>query len=107
MYSGGFLTANIAPLLDKNCKSIILDGEMMGWHKTRNTFGTKGQNFDVKNLTEKSYHQPCFVAFDILLYNDKVLINKPYSERLKYLNTAFKEKEGIMHLSKVTKVSSA
>lgn len=78
----------------------------MGWHKTKKKFGSKGQNFDVKKLSDSSQHQPCFVAFDILLYNDKLLINKPYSERLEYLNSAFMEKEGILSRSEINKVSN-
>lgn len=78
----------------------------MGWHKVRQKFSSKGSNFDVKKLSVTSHHQPCFVAFDILLYNDKILLHKPYSERLKYLNSAFTEREGVMCRSEITKVSN-
>lgn len=78
---------------------------MMGWHKERKSFSSKGGNFDVKNLVKTSKHQPCFVAFDILLYNDEVLLEKPYSERFKYLKSAFTEKEGALILAKTKAVS--
>ncbi|KAJ8665207.1 hypothetical protein QAD02_006869 [Eretmocerus hayati] len=102
----GFLSPNITPLLNNNCHSIILDGEMMGWHKEDKVFGCKGMSFDVKKLTESSKYQPCFVAYDILLYNDEVLMNRPILERLDYLKRAFVEKEGVLVLSKTTTVSN-
>ena len=77
----------------------------MGWHKERQSFGSKGLNYDVKKLTEHSKHQPCFVAYDILLYNDESLLNKTYSERLSRLRIAFSEKEGVLMLCKSNLVS--
>ncbi|XP_058794826.1 DNA ligase 4-like isoform X3 [Phymastichus coffea] len=104
--NSGFLTSNISRLLNRQCHSIILDGELMGWHKERRTFGSKALSYDVKKLTSKSHHQPCFVAYDILMYNDEVLINKPYSARFDYLKFAFKEEEGILMLSSNDTVSN-
>ncbi|XP_011501770.1 PREDICTED: DNA ligase 4 [Ceratosolen solmsi marchali] len=104
--SGRFLTSNIALLLNKNIHTIILDGELMGWHKRNKNFGSKGYSYDVKKLTEKSNYQPCFVAYDILIYNDEHLINKVYSERLNYLKSAFTEKEGILMMCKTKTVSN-
>lgn len=104
--SGGFLTKKIAPLLSPNCRSIILDGELMGWHKDKKTLGSKGMPFDVKKLTANSRHQPCFVAFDIVMYNDQLLINVPYKDRLPLLNAAFKEADGILLRSTITTVST-
>lgn len=104
---GGFLSKNIAPLLHKSCRSLILDGEMMGYHKERKTFGTKALSYDVKKLTEKSKHQPCFVAYDIILYNDDPLLDKPYTERLTYLRKAFSEKEGVIMLCETVTVTKS
>ena len=104
--SGGFLTAKIASLLNPNCSSIILDGELMGWHKDRKTLGSKGMPFDVKKLTQNSRHQPCFVAFDIVMYNDQLLVNVPYKDRLPIMNNAFREAEGILVRSTITNVST-
>ncbi|XP_016845791.1 DNA ligase 4 isoform X1 [Nasonia vitripennis] len=103
--SGGFLSSNIAPQLHESCRSVILDGEMMGWHKERKTLGTKALNYDVKKLSENSKHQPCFVAYDILMYNDEPLLDKPYIERLAYLRGAFSEKEGVIMLCDTQTVS--
>lgn len=66
----------------------------MGWHKQKKVFGSKGMNYDVKKLTANSSYQPCFVAYDIILYNDKLLVNLPYKERLNILNDAFQDEEG-------------
>lgn len=79
---------------------------MMGWHKEKKSFGSKGLNFDIKIVTDKSRHQPCFVAYDILLYNDESLVNKPYSERLNILKSAFTEKIGVIKLCETHIVSN-
>ncbi|XP_029169652.1 DNA ligase 4 [Nylanderia fulva] len=92
--SSGFLTSVFTRRLNPNCHSFILDGELMGWHKEKRTFGTKGMNFDVKNLSESSHHQPCFVAFDVILHNDILLVDKPYKDRLKLLDDIFTAEEG-------------
>ena len=55
-----------------------------------------GANFDVKTLKEIGVIRPCFCVFDILLYNDQILTNKPLIERLKYLNGMFKTHEGVL-----------
>lgn len=78
----------------------------MGYHKKKQKFGSKGMNFDVKNLKDTSAHQPCFVAFDVILYNDELLLEKPYHERLLILENAFTEKEGILQRSKTTTINS-
>lgn len=94
--SPGFLTGRIIRLLNPNCRSIILDGELMGWHKQKNIFSTKGLLFDVKKLTENSSLQPCFVAYDIVHYNDECLLDKPFKERTKILEEAFQDCQGIL-----------
>lgn len=92
-------------LLNSECKSIILDGELMGWHKEKKLMGSKGMNYDVKKLSKNSHHQPCFVAFDIIMYNDVLLDNKPYEGRLSILKDAFKEEEGCLMLGKSIRIS--
>ena len=94
------------PLINKNCHSFILDGEMMGWHKAKKIFGSKSYNYDVKKLTENSAFQPCFIAYDIIFYNDELLTDKPYSERFKILQGLFTEKEGIIVRCKTTLIST-
>ncbi|XP_043255246.1 DNA ligase 4 isoform X1 [Colletes gigas] len=103
--SSGFMSSVFHRLLKPQCKSIILDGELMGWHKQKKLLGSKGMNFDVKKLSENSHHQPCFIALDIILYNDVLLINELYEKRLKILEDAFKEEEGCLMLCKSIKIS--
>lgn len=68
----------------------------MGWHKTKKVFGSKGMQFDVKKLTTNSALQPCFVAYDLIMYNDELLLNIPYNRRLEKLENLFQDEEGIM-----------
>lgn len=78
----------------------------MGWHKEKRTFGTKGMNFDVKKLSENAHHRPCFVAFDVILHNDVLLVDKPYEDRLKLLNDIFTEEEGSLIVCPSTTISN-
>lgn len=98
--TSGYLSGVFSRLLSSSCSSVILDGELMGWHKERQSFGSKGMNYDVKNLTQNSSHRPCFVAFDIIMYNDELLHTKSYEERLSILRTVFTPEEGCLVLAK-------
>ncbi|XP_046628908.1 DNA ligase 4-like isoform X1 [Neodiprion virginianus] len=104
--SSGLLTGKIAKLLKPSCRSIIMDGEMMGWHKVQQRFGSKGMSFDVKKMTPTSTHQPCFIAFDVIMYNEKLLVDEPLTERLKVLKEAFVEETGVLVRSQTRLVSS-
>lgn len=78
----------------------------MGWHKAKQQFGSKAMSFDVKKLTANTAHQPCFVAYDIVLYNDELLVNMPYKERLDLLKSLFKEESGIMMMGKTQSITN-
>lgn len=107
IFAANFLTKKLGPLMSKDCKSIIMDGEIMGWHKAKKKFGCKGGKFDIKKVTPNSSHQPCFVAYDVVLYNDQILCDTPYCERFQKLKRSFTEEEGILNLCKSQLVSSA
>ncbi|XP_071560840.1 DNA ligase 4-like isoform X2 [Temnothorax nylanderi] len=104
--SSGFLTAVFTRCLNPNCHSFILDGELMAWHKEKRIFGTKGMNLDVKHLSASSRHQPCFVAFDVILHNNVLLVDTPYKERLKLLNDIFTEEKGSLIVCRSTLISN-
>ncbi|XP_039307186.1 DNA ligase 4 isoform X4 [Solenopsis invicta] len=104
--SSGFLTKIFMRHLNLNCHSFILDGELMAWHKEKRIFATKGMNLDVKHLSANSHHQPCFIAFDIILHNDILLVDIPYKDRLKLLNDIFTEKEGSLVICQSTLISN-
>ncbi|XP_076284249.1 DNA ligase 4 isoform X2 [Lasioglossum baleicum] len=105
--SSGFMSSVFSRLLNPNCKSIILDGELMGWHKEKKLLGSKAMNFDVKKLSDSSHHQPCFIAFDIIMYNDTLLNNETYEKRLETLKSAFNEEEGSLMLCEINKISKS
>ncbi|XP_018322080.1 DNA ligase 4 [Agrilus planipennis] len=105
-FDNGLFTPLLKNCFVSNVNSIILDGEMMGWNTKTQRFGSKGMNFDVKNLTESTTHQPCFCVFDILLINDQVLTNKPLKQRTKILYENLKPIEGVIMLSKIGKATS-
>lgn len=92
----GTLTPYIASCFKKDVKQCILDGEMLGYHAASKTFGTKGEQFDIKSrdVLDRSGYQPCLQVFDILLLNDRVLTNCPLNERLPLLEDVFSPVEG-------------
>ncbi|CAK9814912.1 DNA ligase 4 [Anthophora quadrimaculata] len=103
----GFMSRVFGRLLNPQIKSVILDGELMGWHKGKKVLGSKGMSYDVKKLSENSHHQPCFTAFDIIMHNDVLLDNEPYEKRLEILKDVFTEEEGCLLLCKSIKVSNS
>lgn len=103
----GIFTPKLKNLFKPSIKNIILDGEMMLWHKKTKKFGSKGMSYDVKKLAETGSYQPCFCIYDIILLNDKVLTNNPLKERLQVLHEVFEAlKEGTICLSEVKEVFS-
>ncbi|XP_022899944.1 DNA ligase 4 [Onthophagus taurus] len=103
-YKNGIFTPLLRNCFINNTESVILDGEMMGWDPVKKIFGSKGMNFDVKNLTDTSYHQPCFCVFDILLLNNEVLTNKALRERKKLLESILTPIEGVILVSSLKEV---
>lgn len=64
-------------------------------------------SYDVKNLKHDSVHRPCFCVFDIVLFNDEVLTNKPLQERLKILNSIItKDIDGVIMKSRIVNANT-
>ncbi|CAF1064672.1 unnamed protein product [Adineta ricciae] len=83
----GTLTPYIANTFKIDCEKCIIDGEMVIYNRNEKIIHSKGDSFDVKSIqANDSQLQPCFIVFDILMYNDEVLTNKPLNERLQYLH---------------------
>ncbi|XP_038207910.1 DNA ligase 4-like isoform X1 [Zerene cesonia] len=105
-YDSGLLTPRLRDCFSPNVKSFILDGEMMGWHKEYQCFGSKGMAFDIKKITENSKYRPCFCAFDVLYYNGKSLIGPPekggktLKERQQILDSMLINVQGVILRSK-------
>ncbi|XP_041974835.1 DNA ligase 4 [Aricia agestis] len=105
-YESGLLTPYLKDCLNSNVKSVILDGEMMGWHKEKQYFGSKGYSYDIKKVTDNSSYRPCFCVFDVLYYNGRCLIGPPEKggvtlrDRLKVLDTVFTDVVGVIQISK-------
>ncbi|XP_063616247.1 DNA ligase 4-like [Cydia splendana] len=104
----GLLTPQLRAGLAPGVTSVVLDGEMMGWHKQRQLFGSKGMSFDVKKITVNSAFQPCFCAFDVLHYNGRNLAGPgpadaggaPLRERLAILDSIITDVPGVLLRSK-------
>lgn len=92
IYSGS-LTPFIHQLFGGDVTSLILDGEMCSYSRKDKMILSLPEEH-VKAREDGGDVQTCFCVFDILLYNDKVLTNKPLKRRVQFIEKAFQEKEG-------------
>ncbi|XP_073957989.1 LOW QUALITY PROTEIN: DNA ligase 4 [Choristoneura fumiferana] len=108
-YESGLLTPFLKDCFSATVDSVILDGEMMGWHKQNQKFSTKGVAFDVKKITVNSHYRPCFCVFDVLYYNGAVLVGpaeggggggRPLRERAALLDSIVSDVPGVIVKSK-------
>ncbi|KAJ2948083.1 hypothetical protein O0L34_g9881 [Tuta absoluta] len=112
-YDSGLLTPMLKDCFSPSVNSVILDGEMMGWHKHKQCFGSKGMAFDVKKITVNSRFRPCYCVFDVLYLNGKSLVGAadkgglPLAKRLAILNTLFTDKPGVIVHSEYTTVNNS
>ncbi|CAH0554954.1 unnamed protein product [Brassicogethes aeneus] len=99
-FDSGNLTPKIKGCIHEDIHRIILDGELMLYHKYRQEYGSKGMALDVKKLNPDGPYQPCFVIYDIVMVNDTVITSKPLKERLEILENAIvRQIPGVIVLS--------
>lgn len=94
----GSLTPYIHNVFKSNVLNCILDGEMMAYNSSTDTFMQKGSKFDIKKLVDDSELQTCFCVFDVLLVNDQKLGKEPLKKRYETLETVFTPLKGRIHL---------
>jgi DNA ligase 4 len=92
----GSLTPFIHNSFLSDVHSCILDGEMCGYNSKDKVILSVIEEYDVKSSKPRDDLQTCFCVFDVLLYNDQVLTNKPLKERLEYMSKTFAELDGRM-----------
>lgn len=102
----GSLTPYIHNVFKSNVLNCILDGEMMAYNSTTETFMQKGSKFDIKKLMDDSELQTCFCVFDVLLVNDQKLGKEPLKKRYEALETVFTPVKGRIHLVSKTDARS-
>ncbi|XP_053735397.1 DNA ligase 4 [Synchiropus splendidus] len=90
----GSLTPYIHNVFKSHVVSCILDGEMMAYNPTTETFMQKGSKFDIKRLMEDSELQTCFCVFDVLLINNQKLGKETLKKRYEMLQTIFTPVKG-------------
>ncbi|XP_062270491.1 DNA ligase 4 [Scomber scombrus] len=94
----GSLTPYIHNVFKSHVVNCILDGEMMAYNPTAETFMQKGSKFDIKRLMDDSELQTCFCVFDVLLVNGQKLGKDTLKKRYETLQTVFTPVKGRMHL---------
>ena len=101
--SHGSFTPQIHSAFKPGISCCILDGEMVGYDVTDDSFVPKGDNIDVKAINTQlagKYEgmQQCFVVFDILMINGRNLANLTLRERALELEQVFTPVKGLLHL---------
>ncbi|KAG7463404.1 hypothetical protein MATL_G00176210 [Megalops atlanticus] len=94
----GSLTPFIHNIFKPHVRNCILDGEMMAYNPTTETFMQKGTKLDIKRLVDDSDLQTCFCVFDVLLVNDQKFGHEPLRKRYDILQTVFTPVKGRIHL---------
>ncbi|XP_072293749.1 DNA ligase 4 [Eucyclogobius newberryi] len=102
----GSLTPYIHNVFKSNVVNCILDGEMMAFNPTAETFMQKGSKFDIKKLVDDSELQTCFCVFDVLLVNNQKLGKETLKKRDEILQTVFTPVKGRIHVVHKTEVKS-
>ncbi|RMZ95310.1 DNA ligase 4 [Brachionus plicatilis] len=95
----GSLTPFIFSALSKEATNLILDGEMCAYNSKEKLLLSKGDDIDVKSARKYDSIQTCFCVFDILLFNDTVLTNRPLKERVEFIRKCCSEIEGRIQYS--------
>lgn len=94
----GSLTPYIHNVFKSHVLNCILDGEMMAYNTTTETFMQKGSKFDIKRLVDDSELQTCFCVFDVLLVNNRKFGKEPLKKRYEILQTVLTPVKGRIHL---------
>ncbi len=90
----GTLTPHIHQLFKGDARNLILDGEMCSYSRKDKVILSLPEEHAKARETDNDV-QTCFCVFDILLYNDKILTNKPLKRRVQFIEKSFQELEGI------------
>ncbi|XP_006846744.1 PREDICTED: DNA ligase 4 [Chrysochloris asiatica] len=85
----GSLTPFIHSAFGTNIQNCILDGEMMAYNPTTQSFMQKGNKFDIKRMVEDSDLLTCYCVFDVLMINNKKLGHETLNKRYEILNNIF------------------
>ncbi|KAJ8004322.1 hypothetical protein DPEC_G00157920 [Dallia pectoralis] len=94
----GSLTPFIHNVFKPHIVSCILDGEMMAYNPTADTFMQKGSKFDIKKLVDDSELQTCFCVFDVLLINEQKFGKETLKKRHDHLETVLTPVKGRIHI---------
>lgn len=94
----GSLTPFVHNVFREDVQNCILDGEMMAYNPTTQTFMQKGSKFDIKRMVEDSELQTCFCVFDVLMVNGQKLGHEMLSKRYEVLNKLFTPITGRIHV---------
>lgn len=104
-FNGGSLTPDLYDMFKIPVTDCILDGEMMVWNRQERVYKIKAENTDVKSLPRShGTLRPSFCVYDVLLLNGVCLLQKPYAERMRLLQTLIRPKIGVVSVNQAVKI---
>ena len=89
----GYGAALAATLLECVMGDAIIDGELMSWDITLQRYVPFGNNRTTALLGEHTNRQLTYLAFDLIMDGDSLLIDRPLLERKKRLAQLVKERQ--------------
>ena len=89
----GYGAALAASLAECIVGDAIVDGELMSWDITLQRYVPFGNNRTTALLGEHTNRQLAFLAFDLIMDRDTLLIDRPLVERKRRLQQLIREKE--------------
>ena len=89
----GYGAALAATLLDCITGDAIIDGELMSWDITLQRYVPFGNNRTTALLGEHTNRQLTYLAFDLIMDGDALIIDQPLVERKRRLQQLIREKQ--------------
>lgn len=103
--NGGSLTPDLYDMFKIPVSDCILDGEMMVWNRQKGVYKIKAENTDVKSMPRShAALRPSFCVYDVLLLNGVCLLQKPYAERMRLLQTLIRPRIGVLSVSQAVRI---
>ena len=78
--------------LNSSIQTLVLDGEICAYNYQTDTVSQKGEQMNIRHLkADDPTYQQCLYIYDLLLFNDTVMANKPLHERVALLKNVLPE----------------
>lgn len=106
--TSGIFSPTLHRLLRGKFQSAIFDGEMMVWNREEKAYVTKSEKATARFLKADTQNlNPCYCIYDLIYLDGKTLVNMPYAERIRKLQSLVTESPGQLTLCSRVKIRDA